>query len=174
MKKLAVVYLLGINLDKIDEFRKEYDPNWNIIKPHITLVSPILDISKDILIQYVREVIKDTRAFSVNLSGLTKSFDDYLFLQVKKGKKEIINIHNKLYSGILNPYSSNDSIFFPHITLGYFRTVDDKFNIKLYRKAYDEALKMNININCKFDNITILRGDGLTPTEIIKTFDLNY
>ena len=101
-----------------------------------------------------------------------KSFDDYLFLQVKDGNKEIINLRDKLYSGIFAPYVQTDIPFVPHITLGYFRTVDNEFDKELYNKACLEAEDMDINIHDCFDNVAFIKGDGLSPARIIKTFSL--
>ena len=120
MQKLAVVYFPSIDLDEINNFRQKYDPNWNIIRPHITLVSPISDISEKLLFQHIETIIKELKSFPINLNGLTKSFDNYLFLQVKKGKEEITQLHDKLYSGMFASYLQSDISFSPHITLSYF------------------------------------------------------
>ncbi len=172
MQYLAAVYFPGVSLEEINAFRQKYDPSWNIINPHITLVFPVSDIAENQLLKHIEIITKEIKCFPIKLSGLIKSFDDYLFLQVKEGDEEIINLHNKLYSGILTPYVRTDIPFVPHITLGYFRTADNKFNKELYKKACSEAKKMNINVHDNFDNVTFIKGDGVRPATVIKTFRL--
>jgi 2'-5' RNA ligase len=173
MQKLAVVYFPKINLDKINNFRKKYDANWQIIPLHITIVSPILDIPENQLIQHVTTIIKDVKPFSIHLTGLTKTFDDCLFLLVREGNDEIMNLHDKLYSGILAPYISIDISFVPHITLGYFGKKDTTIDEKLYNKAYAEAQDLDFDSTCEFDAISVINGDGITPAKIVKTINLH-
>lgn len=145
MQKLAVVYFPKVNLDQINLFRKKYDPLWEIIPPHITLVAPV-DISEKQLFQHLEKVAQKLSAFSIILNGLTKADDDYLFL-------------NQLYTGILASY--HPSSFVPHLTLGKFS-----------EEAYQEAQELNLNIECNFDNLTLIKGDEISPAQIIKIFKL--
>ena len=172
MQKLAVVYFPKITSDKINNFRRKYDPVWKIIPPHITIVSPISEVSESQLVKHVETVIKNFTSFSIYLTGLTKTYDDYLFLLVKEGNKEILNLHNKLYSGVIAPYMPTDFPFVPHITLGYFRTKEDNFDNELYVKAYAEAQNLHFDTNCKFDAISVIKGDGLSPARIVKVINL--
>lgn len=172
MQNLAVVYFPRVSIEEINVFRQKYDPGWNIINPHITLVFPISDISENQLFEHIEIITKEIKCFPIVLSELIKSFDNYLFLQVKEGNEKIADVHKKLYSGMLTPHLQTDIPFIPHITLGYFNTADNIFNKKLYEKAYEEAISMNIQITCNFDNITLIKGDGMSPAKIIKTFKL--
>ena len=172
MQKLAVVYFPQINNDDIDKFKKKYDPGWKIISPHITIVSPISEISVSNLIKHVTSVTKDVECFTIHLTALIKTFDDNLFLQIKEGKEKIVNLHDKLYSGILTSYTPSDFPFVPHLTIGYFRTKNDRFDEKLYAKAYAEAQKLNFNITCTFDEVSVIKGDGLSPAKIMKSIKL--
>lgn len=172
MERLAIVYFPGINLEAINKFRQKYDPNWTIIKPHITLVFPISGISEDQLINYLESLIKEVKSFPISLNGLIKSFDNYLFLQVKEGCQEIIELHNKLYTEIPALYLRDDIQFAPHITLGYFGAENNEFNEELYDKAYIKAAKMKININCIFSKLTLVKGDGISSVKVVKSFNL--
>jgi len=169
VQSLAVVYFPNINSSKINNFRRKYDPNWKIIPPHITLVSPLSDIPEDQLLKHVEEVIRYLKAFPINLAGLTKSFDDYLFLLVKEGNDEIMSLHDKLYSGMLVNNLPKDVTFVPHLTLGYFRK-DNHFHQELFERTLEEAGELDIS--CIFDSVTIIKGDELTPAKIIRTFKL--
>lgn len=169
MQKLAVVYFPKIDLDNINNFRRKYDPNWHIISPHITIVSPLPGISESQLVEHIEKVTKDIESFSIHLTGLTKTFDDYLFLLVKEGNEKIIHLHDKLYSGMLTSYLPTEYLFEPHITLGMFRTNGDKFNDKLNA----EAKGLNFDITCDFDAVSVIKGDGVSPARIIKISKLH-
>ncbi len=172
MQQYAVVFFPKIDVEEIQGFREKYDLQYNVIPPHITLVFPFSGISEEQIVKHIDRVIKHIKSFQIRLNGLEKSFDDYLFLRVKGGDEEIINLHDKLYSVILVPHLRTDIPFVPHVTLGYFRTADDKFDRGLYEKAYVEALEKDINILDNFDNVTLIKGDGLSPATIIQTFKL--
>lgn len=167
----AVVYFPTVPMVHINDFREKYDPSQHTIPPHVTLISPFSTISENQVIQHIETVTKTTNPFQIHLNGLVKSFDDCLFLLVKEGKQEIVKLHEKLYSGILAPYLQNDPPFMPHITLGLFRKKNNVFDKNLYDKAYKEAKKMNIDITCIFNNVSLIQGDGQSPSRVVKTFD---
>lgn len=172
MQKFAVVFFPTIHIDTIDTFRAKYDAHWHIIPPHITIVSPISDISENQFIEHIEMITKDVKSFSIQLTGLSKSFDDYLFLQVKEGHEEIVNLHDKLYSEILAASIPTDFSFDPHITLGFFRTKDNTFDDALFTRAFTEAQDFNIDITCDFDAVSLIKGDGLSPAIVVKKIAL--
>lgn len=169
MQKLAIVYYPNINSTIIDSFRKKYDSLWQIISLHVTIVSPLFNVSEDQLIDSTELAVRNLKSFSIRLNGLKKSVDGCLFLQVKEGSKKLIVLHKKLYSGIVSSSKSSEYSFEPHITLGCFRKSDNTFDIELFANAYDEAEKMNIDIVNNVDRLSIIRGDGLRPATTIKT-----
>lgn len=173
MQKLAVVYFLNINSDEIENFRKRYDPSWNIIPLHITIVSPIPNISEIKFIDHIESITTQVEPFPIHLTGLTKSFDHYLFLQIKEGNEKIIKLHEHLYTGILNTYLETEIPFAPHITLGYFGTKDGNLDNEKYNRALSEAEKLHLDLTCNFDSVTLIKGDGVSPAVNIKKFLLN-
>ncbi len=59
------------------------------------------------------------KQFTVNLNGVTGDFrDGYLFLNVKQGNDSIIDLHDRLYSGALEPFLLRKVTYCPHITVG--------------------------------------------------------
>lgn len=168
MKKLAVVYFLKTNLDKINYFRKQYDPNWFIIPPHITIVFPLSEVSDNQLVEHLKKVTKDVKPFSICLNGLSKTDDGCLFLLVKEGKEKIVSLHNKLYSGILTSHMPAGFPFIPHITLGDFGTTNA--NLDLCVRAYTEAQALDLEIKEAFNTISLITGDGKTQVKVIQTF----
>jgi 2'-5' RNA ligase len=115
----------------IDRVRERYDPLANHVKPHITLVFPFdSEIETNELKQHISKVLFEVTSFEVILKGITPTndFGKYLFLNIQKGGNEIIELHNKIYSGILQSYYPEwlkGKIFLPHMTLGNFDNQED-------------------------------------------------
>ena len=172
MQKLAVVYFLNQDIKQINRFRQKYDPQWEMIPLHITIVYPLSDISEEQLIVHMETLTKEMKPFPIRLHGLMKSFDHCLFLLIQEGKEEIMKLRKQLYSGILQPYLKNDIPFTPHITIGYFGDEKDELKKELYEKALSEAEEMHISISLIFDSVTLIKGDGISPEKVIKTFEL--
>ena len=172
MQQYAIVFFPKGDLEKIQNFRRKYDPQYKIIAPHITLVSPFSNIPQDQIIQHIDKITKEVATFQISLTGLSKSNDHYLFLLVSEGVERINDLYDRLYSGILSTKKKNDVLFVPHITLGAFGK-NDKLDEKKYKEACTEVEKMNIDIYCDFNNISLIKGDGHTPAYICKTFSLN-
>lgn len=104
----------------IDEIRAKYDPLYHLVKPHITLVFPFKsDMSDAELRLKLDESLKTSHPFPIVLQGVSRHKDqygNYIFLNVMKGSKELIKLHNDLYLHIFgNRY---DGFFIPHMTVG--------------------------------------------------------
>lgn len=169
MQKYAVVFFPNEILSELDEFIKKYNIDWYLIPPHITIVSPIADITETQLVDHLDNITKNIISFPITLSGLCKSpTGNHLFLQVGEGNEKILQLHEKLYSGILSPYIQTDILFIPHITLGSFQKNDDE----QFVQARSEAHKLDLRLDCEFDSITVIQGDGLNPSVPIKTIKL--
>jgi len=55
------------------------------------------------------------------LKGITATPDKYLFLNIKKGNDNIIELHDRLYSGILREFMSRRNHYAPHLSVGRYR-----------------------------------------------------
>ena len=152
-------------------FRKKYDPLWNTLAPHITLVFPFDTITENEVIDHLNSVASKTQAFQIHLNDFMKSFDDYLFLIPTEGREKMHDLHDKLYTKVLLPHLRTDIPFIPHITIGLFRKKDSQFQEKLYNVALVEAKTVGFEFRCTFDAMSLIQGDGLAPAKIIKTFE---
>jgi len=144
----ALVCFPNINTIKIEAFRKKYDPHYKLIKPHITLIFPIHDqlISKKSLSKHIRSVLNHWKSFEIELQGFTKSWDHWLFLLLKKGNKEMIQLHDELYKGILTPHLRDDIEYIPHISLGHFTKKSIQENQKGPNKVVFDEIKYKLAI----------------------------
>ncbi len=160
-----------IDFSQINEIRKKYDPNYGFIEPHITLVFPTdASIGKENLLTHIEDVVMNWKPFSISLSGLEKSWDDFLYIPVQEGRNQITSLHDNLYSGILSPFWRKDIPYTPHTTLGVFsdiQTMSDR------AKALDDATvmaqSMNIDIHATFDSVALIqRRDKQSPARIVQ------
>lgn len=137
------------NINVIEEIRKQHDPLYQLIDPHVTLVFPFhSDLSKDQLREHIVSALKDINTFYLKMKGVSGEVGGYLFLNVIEGKEEINEIHNRLYTGILEQYKPNflySTEYIPHMTIG--RTADNEElkmlvdHYKTMNETFEELIK---------------------------------
>lgn len=144
------------NMDIINNIRKKYDPLACHVRPHITLVFTFQsDINKDELKKHLDNVLLNVKGFELSLCNIVKvdnPLGKYLFLDIKRGNREISEISQKLYTGILEKYKPDwysAETFMPHMTVGNF----DSSN-KLDR-AYDDVKSISESFNTMVNKISV-------------------
>jgi 2'-5' RNA ligase len=151
----AVVHFPNIDTRPIDPFRKKYDPQAGWIEPHVTVMFPVPElVGEDALVDHLRDVLSDRRPFPVRLRGLRKSWDDYLFLTVEEGGRELVDLHGRIYTGPLAEYRKDGAPFVPHLTLGAFAK-----NAEGYAEALEEATRLDLDYRCVVDEVHLLKVD---------------
>lgn len=150
IKRSILIFPKFENGQVIDNIRSKYDPLANNVRPHISLVFPFeSDITTEELKKYVTEAIKDKQSFMICLKGIVsqKQSSSYLFLNVIEGDKDIIQIHNTLYSGMLKQFLPDflkGNNFWPHMTIGNINDAKD-FEAALNNiKDLDETFRTEI------------------------------
>lgn len=107
------------NSHLINALRSKYDPLVNLIPPHVTLVFPFESaITTDTLTDHLKASISGLKPFTIAMAGVTGAEEGYLFLNVKVGNDEIIQLHDELYTGILRQYLNRSLTYTPHLTVG--------------------------------------------------------
>lgn len=148
------------NINRIQEFRNKYDPLANLIAPHITIAFPFSDnISNDELIIKLTKLLENFKPFIIVFKELSLSKDNYIFLNCIQGKREIMQLHDKIYEQILPSHFKNSIKYIPHITLGKanniqefdsfdyeFKTVVDEISIELIGKHEESIIIKKIKI----------------------------
>jgi 2'-5' RNA ligase len=160
------------NVKIIDKIREKYDPLSNYVRPHITLVFPFIsDIETNKLKHHLENVLVSVKPFRIILKDIepVKSFGNYLFLNIEKGKEEIMDIHKKLYTGLLESYIPpwlSTGQYYPHMTLGnisceeeyrlameatksitdVFDTIVDKISVEVIDENKDSIIEMEIEL----------------------------
>ena len=110
------------NARSIDSLRAKYDPLYGLIEPHVTLVFPFeSSLCTDILQEHLQESVIGLTPFSIVLKGVTGAEEEYLFLNVKVGNDQIIELHDRLYAGVLQQTLDRSRTYTPHLTVGRFQ-----------------------------------------------------
>lgn len=167
-----MVFTKFSNIGVIDEIREKYDPLASHVRPHITLIFPFKsNIESNQLKRHLEEVLPSINPFPLTLKGITpvKSFGNYLFLNIENGKNEIIEIHRKLYTGILEQYFPQwlkMGSYNPHMTVGkieseekyrlaieetkevidVFETIVSKISVEIIDENEDSIIEMEIEL----------------------------
>ncbi|NTV36032.1 MAG: 2'-5' RNA ligase family protein [Anaerolineaceae bacterium] len=118
-KRAIVIFPKFENSLAIELLRNRYDPLALTIAPHITLVFPFEStLSTPQLQTHIQQAIQGMQPFPVQLHGISGSESEYLFLNVKRGNDELIELHDRLYSGILSEHLRIEQSYIPHLTVG--------------------------------------------------------
>jgi len=153
----ALVHYPAVATQRIDALRRKYDPQADLIAPHITLMFPIASsIGESNLVSHLEHVLSSCPPFPIHMRGLEQSADHYLFLVLQEGRVEVIHLHDRIYTGILAPYLRTDLPYIPHVTLGSF--VDAERCSQALRDAEREPL----NYHSVLDrlHVVMINDDG--------------
>lgn len=151
VKRCVMIFPHFDNIKIIDDIRRKYDPLAEHVRPHITLVFPFeSDIETDKLEEHIEAVISDIKPFSINLSGITpsKSFGNYLFLNIKNGYNNIVLMHKRIYTGILEefyPVWLKNAEFMPHMTVGNISDIKEFSKAVVETSSIDEVFEATVH-----------------------------
>lgn len=168
LKRAIILFPSFDNINIIEGIREKYDPLANCIAPHITIVFPFdSDMSTDDLKLHFNKVLKGMKKFNVQLKDFTGDFrDGYLFLNVKKGNDNIIELHDRLYSGILDPFLFRKLTYCPHLTVGRLQQQIE------FDKALDELSCYSESFEIVIDKVYIENIDTIEHSTIEFSYDL--
>lgn len=152
LKRCIMIFPKLENGQIIDKIREKYDPLANHVEPHITLVFPFnSDIGTKELREHISSVLSEITPFEIILNGITptNNFGKYLFLNIQKGNNEIIELHKRLYTGILQNYYPvwlKGIAFLPHMTVGNFDSKEE-FEMAINEtKNIVDSFKTTVNV----------------------------
>ncbi|WP_373899447.1 2'-5' RNA ligase family protein [Haloimpatiens sp. FM7315] len=156
IKRCIMIFPEFENVDLINNIRKKYDPLFEKVQGHITLVFPFVsDIREEKLKDYLKNTLKEINSFKLVLQGVTKveeEIGNFLFLNLKVGAKDVIKLHEKLYSEILKEYRPewlNRVQYVPHMTIGSFSNKED------LEKAYKDVVKLRNEFKIIVDKVSV-------------------
>ena len=168
MKRAIVLFPKFDNTDAIQAVREQFDPLAKFIAPHVTIVFPFeSELSTKELREHLVCALKGVKKFNVRLNGITGDFrDGYLFLNVKQGNDNIIDLHDRLYSGILEGFLFRKVTYCPHMTVGRIEE----------QTEFDQALEKLRDFSERFealiDQVYVENIDSNEQSTIELVFDL--
>lgn len=150
INRAIVIFPNFDNVELIEGIRKKYDPLCDYIAPHLTLIFPFQsDLTTRELINHLENQLKGLSPFELVLKGVTGASDGYVFLDVKIGNDKVIELHDKLYKGILEPYHNRYIPYIPHITIAKLN------DSKEQGLVVDELLDFDVEFCTIIDKLTI-------------------
>jgi 2'-5' RNA ligase len=159
-KRAIVIFPRFDELQVIQQLRRQFDPLADAIEPHITLVFPFESDHPGADLQAcIRQAVQGFGAFPVTLHGITGADSEYLFLNVKRGNDQLIELHERLYSGVLAVHLSVEQTFIPHLTVGRLG------NEAAFLEALKETRKVGGVFQTLIDEVVVYRLDGNPPIE---------
>ena len=162
---IALVYFPDVGLDTLDRIRRKYDPTFELIPPHVTVVHPVPgSVGKERLMEHFEAVLRLWRAFPIRLRGFEKSPDHWLFLKVQEGNVEFVQLFESLYTGPLAELRRTDLTYRPHVGLGLFVRKHVQYDMgappraadldeTTYRQALKEAEAEQIDLRTKVSTL---------------------
>lgn len=151
MKRVNILFPKFENQQVIESIREKYDPLAGFIPPHLTLVFPFdSDLSTEELRLHIARALAGAKSFRVRLNGFSGDFrDGYLFLNVKTGNDPIIELHDRLYTGILQQFLFRRLQYCPHLTVGKVEQPEN------FKKALEEIDSINEQFEGVIDQVCI-------------------
>lgn len=151
MKKRSIIIFPEFHdQQKINELREQYDPLVNKISPHITLVFPFESNFTEVKLHgHISTVLADIKPFKITLHQITGGEGRYLFLNVKKGNDQLIELHDKLYSGIMEKFLNRNLTCFPHMTVGMIR------NFEIYKSVLEKMKDFTYEFTTLVEKVTV-------------------
>jgi len=157
MGLMAVAYpeIKKNDFEWIQSIRKAHDPNYVVIAPHFSLVFPVTDIDRRDFCDHCNKICSAMTKIDFVIRGAMvhrdRDADDrYVFLTPDEGNSEIISLHDRLYTGILEAELRSDIEYIPHITAA--RTADGS----LCKKLTDELNHNGVNIAGRISMVDII------------------
>lgn len=104
---------------QIEAVRRRFDPLATVLPAHVTLVFPFVDsLALSAIREHVADALLGAAPFRITLAPPTSHDGGYLFLRIIEGRRQIVELHDRLYSGPLAGHLSRERIYDPHITVG--------------------------------------------------------
>lgn len=130
MKCGIIIYPSKVIQDEVNNLRKRYDPEYALIKPHITLKTRF-DIDKKLLSTLTDElnkITKDIKPFDINIQKVSsfQPVSNTIYFKIEHNDN-LEKLHDNLYKGVLP--KEKFTTFAPHITIAQDLNPDEFVDI---------------------------------------------
>lgn len=169
MKQRSIVLIPQFRgLEMVENIREKYDPLAHAMNAHITLVAPFYSsFTTRELENWIKKLLNRIEPFELELKGISmasNAFENYLFLNIIRGREEILQLNTILYDGLLREFKS-DLPYIPHMTLGKLP------NKEALDSAYEDVKRLQNNFVARIDTVYVIEysEDETTLVEIAYT-----
>ncbi len=116
----AVVWFPPATLTReVEAFRAAHDPLAPALPAHVTLVFPFEStLSAQQLAAHVKRVVARWPQLPVRLERAEVLLGQWVNLRVTLGRAAVVELHDRLYRGVLAPFLRHDVRYDPHLTVG--------------------------------------------------------
>lgn len=154
MKQRSIILIPQFRgIEMVENIREKYDPLAHTINAHITLVAPFWStFSTRELENWIKKLLNRVEPFELELKGISmasNAFENYLFLNIVRGREEILQLNTILYDGLLREFKS-DLPFIPHLTLGKLPTKE------ALDSAYEEVKRLQNAFVERIDTVYVM------------------
>lgn len=157
----------------IEAFRYEHDPLYrNVIAAHFTMVFGCSCLAEPEYTAHIKRIASDLDPIDFVCRHAMLYADDkdggdtaYVFLVPDEGYSAISLLHDKLYTGVLQPYLKLEIPYIPHITIGTMK------DLRAAKALCDDLNSKGVQISGRFDVLTICaledgRINDLSPIQL--------
>jgi len=132
----------------VAKIRRKYDPLWNKVAAHVTLVFPFDSALESIeIIPILTDVLKGVPPFKICLTGFERFDSGHIFLNIEDENGILLSLIRRFYDHPL--LSSYKPPFFdilkPHITVAFFQ--DLAMMNAVFEKIKDRRIMEEIRID---------------------------
>jgi 2'-5' RNA ligase len=121
-QRALVVFPEGDRLHVVESLRTRFDPLADVIAAHATVVFPFTsELSPAELRSHIERATDGQHEFRARFEGVVEIEDEYLFLDATVGAERLVNLHDRLYQGVLAQHLSRAHEYRPHVTIGRLR-----------------------------------------------------
>ena len=164
----SLVYFPDVGADSLNGIRRKYDPTFELIRPHVTIMFPAPESVGEVrLREHIHNIALRRRQFPVRFRGFVKSPDHWLFLKVEDGNAEFVQLYASMYTGPLAEFRRDDVEFVPHVSLGLFVNKDVQYDMSstpqaadfdepTYRQALHDANAAQIDLRCTVSRLHLV------------------
>ncbi|HDR4423471.1 TPA: 2'-5' RNA ligase family protein [Bacillus cereus] len=163
--RTILLFLNEMSINEIEDIRKKHDPLFGLIPPHITVIFPFeSSISNDELKLHILKLSKGIQEIEIKFANQITDEGEYLFLRVEKGKEQIEELHDMLYTGPLIQFLKEDITYIPHVTVGRKECAELAAEVAKEIHSFPEKLQ------CVVDRISVERigenGESIIEFEV--------
>ena len=145
-------------LTDVEAFRAQHDPLASLLPAHVTLVFPFeSSLSALQVAAHVRRIAARWPRVPVRIESACALLGEWVNLPLTSGRDAVVEMHDRLYGGVLAPFLRRDLRYDPHLTVGRAADADAcEMMLAAARLAFPRALEATL------DSLTIctLAADG--------------